>query len=115
MADAKQMQFGERLRQIDRRHRKLSHGYVTSMNHDGLVIARPRRKSSGAPLRGLFLCLLILLVFKGFLHAQLGSTAYGDRIVLLQGGTIVEKIGAYAMKPDPVTLWISGRIEPLLK
>lgn len=114
MPDAKQLQFGERLRRIDRHHRKLSHGYVASMNHDGLVIARPRRKSSGTPLRGLFLCLLVLMVFKGFLYAHLGEPAYGDRVALLEGGTVVEKMGAYAMKADPVTTWIAGQLEPLL-
>lgn len=114
MADAKQIQFGQRLRRIDRNHRKISRGYVASMNHDGLVIARPRRKSSGFPLRGLFLCLLMLLTFKGFLFAQLGETAYADRVALLEGGTVVEKVGAYAMKADPVTLWIAGQIEQFL-
>jgi len=114
MPDAKQLQFGQRLRRIDKQHRKLARGYVATMNHDGLVVARPRKQSSGFPLRGLFLCLVILLTFKGFLYAQLGPTAYADRVTLLENGTIVEKIGAYAMKADPVTLWISARIEPFI-
>lgn len=114
MADVKQIQFGQRLRRIDNNRRKVSRGYVTSMNHDGLVIARPRKQSSGFPLRGLFLCLSILLTFKGFLFAQLGEAAYTDRVALLEAGTIVEKIGAYAMKADPVTLWIAGQIGQIL-
>jgi len=114
MADAKQIQFGQRLRRIDRNHRQVSRGYVASMNHDGLVIARPRKQSSGFPLRGLFLCLLTLLAFKGFLFAQLGESVYTDRVALLQSGTIVEKVGAYAMKADPVTLWIANQIGQIL-
>jgi hypothetical protein len=114
MSDAKQIQFGQRLRRIDRHHRKLARGYVTSVNHDGLIVARPRRQTSLFPLRGLFLCLLTLLAFKGFLFAQLGPTAYAERVAMLQSGTVVEKMGAYAMKADPVTLWISGQIRPFI-
>lgn len=114
MADAKQLQFGQRLSRIDRHHRKINQGYVASMNHDGLVIARPRKQGSRVPLRGIFLCLLVLIAFKGFLFAEIGERAYADRMAILQGGTFVEQIGAYAMKADPVTLWVAGQIEPLL-
>ena len=79
MADVRQMQFGHRLKRIDKAHRKLAHGYVTSVNHDGLIIARPARRSSGLPLRGLFMCLVVLMTFKGFVYAQIGGPAYSDR------------------------------------
>lgn len=110
MADAKQMEFSERLGRIDKAHRQMSRGYVTSVNHDGLIIARPRRKSSRLPLRGLFLSLAVLLTFKGFVYAQIGEAAYTDRVNLLANGTIVERIGAYAMHADPATLWIARQI-----
>lgn len=109
MSEAQYLQFVQRVRRIDRHHRKLAKGYVTSMNHDGLVIARPHQKSSGLPVRGLFLTLATLLVFKAFLLAQLGPDGYGDRMALLENGTMFEKIGAYAMKPDPVTQWLATR------
>ena len=114
MVDGKQMQFGQRLQRIDRNHQKLARGYVMSMNHDGLMIAQPRKKASSMPLRALFLCLLTLLVFKGFLYAELGAAGYADRVALLEGGNAVEKIGSYAMKADPVTLWIAGLMEPFV-
>lgn len=114
MADAKQLEFGERINRIDRTHRKLAKGYVTSVNHDGLIIARPHRQSSRLPLRGLFLSLLVLLTFKGFVYAQIGATAYQDRVELLANGTIVEQIGGYAMYADPVTLWIAGQFANVL-
>ena len=115
MADAKHIQFGQRLKRIDRHHRKLARGYVTSINPNGLIVARPSRQTSLFPLRGLFLCLLTLLAFKGFLYAQLGPTAYGERVALLQSGTIVENMGAYAMKADPATVWIAGQMAPYLR
>jgi len=104
------MQFGMRLKQIDRNHRQLAKGYVTSINHDGLIIARPHQRASRAPLRAIFLCLLALMLFKGFLFAQLGETAYDARMAQLGSGTMFEKAGAYVMTPDPATVWIAARI-----
>lgn len=115
MADAKQIQFSQRLRRIDRHHRKLARGYVASINHDGLIIARPRRQTSLFPMRGLFLCLLTLLAFKGFLFAQLGQTSFDERVARLQSGTIVEKMGAFAMQADPATVWIAEQIRPFIR
>jgi len=114
MADAKQLKFGQRIRRIDRTNRSLAQGYITTVNHDGLIIARPRRNSSHFPFRGLFLGLLILLAFKGFLFAKLGPESYQDQVTLLQAGTAVEKVGAYVMKADPVTIWLAGQMGTLM-
>ena len=114
MSDAQHIQFVQRIRRIDRHHRKLAKGYITSMNHDGLVIAHPQQKSAGFPLRGVFLGLVMMLVFKGFLLAPLGADGYGDRRAQLENGTIVEKLGAYVMKPDPITQRLAGAIETFL-
>lgn len=115
MADAKQIQFAQRLRRIDRHHRKLARGYVASVNHDGLIVASPRRQTSLFPVRGLFLCLLTMLAFKGFLFAQLGQTTYDDRVARLQSGTVVEKMGSFAMQADPLTIWIAAQIRPFIR
>ncbi len=114
MTDVKQAEFGHRLQRIDRAHRQLSHGYVTSIGADGLIIAKPRRRTSKLPLRGLFLSLLVLITFKGFVYAQIGGQAYQDRVALLESGSIVEQVGAYAMYADPVTLWIAKQISTIL-
>lgn len=113
MADAKQAQFGARLRKIDRTHRRLSKGYVTSINQDGLIIARPRRRVTATPLRGIFFALAILLAFKGFVYSQIGSSVYAERVDVLRGGTIVEQVGAYAMQADPVTKWIATQFSQI--
>lgn len=115
MADAKQLQFGQRLRQIDRTNRSLALGYITTVNHDGLIIARPHRRTSHFPFRGLFLGLLILLAFKGFLYASIGPEFYQNQVTRLQNGTAVEKVGAYIMKADPFTVWLAGHMGTLMK
>jgi hypothetical protein len=110
MSEAQYAEFGQRIQRIDRHHRKLAKGFEISMDRDGLVVARPRRKSSGLPARGLFFCLVTLLLFKGFLLAQIGPDAYGERMSALENGTVVEKVGAYAMRPDPVTHWLATQL-----
>ena len=108
-------EFDRRMRRISRRHTKLSQGYVTAVNDDGLVVAKPRRPGNHSLLRGLIVIALIIIIFKGFLHAQLGPQAYQDRVDSLAAGTIVEKAGAFAMTADPVTLWISAQVVSLVR
>ena len=115
MADIQQLEFGNRLNQINRRHRKLADGYVVAVEPDGLMVARPRRKSSHQTIRSLFFCLIIMMVFKGFLYVKSGEQAYQDRVALLQGGTVVEQVGAYVMYADPITKWIAGQMATFTK
>ena len=108
-------EFERRMRRISRRHTKLSQGYVTSVNDDGLVVARPRRRGSRSTLRGLALIFIVIMVFKGALYAQLGAAAYDERIDTLAGGNLVEQAGAWVMVADPITLWISANFVSLVR
>lgn len=114
MADASQLNFDKRMRRISKRHQKLSRGYVTSINHDGLVIARPRRQGFSFPFRGLFFALVLFLAFKGFVLASIGTAAYDVRVAKLESGTIVEQAGAYVMKADPATTFIANKLRSVL-
>lgn len=108
-------EFDRRMRRISKRHSKLSHGYVTSVNPDGLVVAKPQRRSHRGTFRGLIILFAVMIVFKGFLHAQLGPAAYEDRVNALKEGSVVEQAGAWVMTPDPITLWISGQVVSLVR
>ena len=108
MSQAQFDSFDSRLRKIDRRNRQLARGYVTSVNHDGLIIARPRRQARSFPWRGLLMILVALMAFKVFLYMQIGPTTYEERVIALSQGNVVEQIGAYAMTADPVTVWIAS-------
>ena len=114
MVDDRQIQFEKRMRRINKKHQKLAHGAVASVGNDGLIIARPRSRFVSVPWRGLLFVLVILMGLKSFLHASLGDAAYNARVAKLEAGTMVEQIGAYAMKADPVTTFISGKINPLV-
>lgn len=108
-------EFERRMRRINRRHSKLSHGFVTQITDDGLVVAKPRKPRGYAVLRGAYLLLLVMFIFKGFLHSNLGADAYRTQVESLRGGNTIEQVGAFSMTADPVTLWISGAISSLVR
>jgi hypothetical protein len=110
-----QIQFDERLRLLSRKHRAMSHGYVTQIQSDGLIIARPRRQSSRVSARAVLLFVLAFFGFKAFLVANLGPRTYDDRLARLNEGTIVEQAGAFVMQADPVTMYVAGQIGPILR
>ena len=53
-------EFDRRMRRITRRHTQLSRGYVTTVNDDGLVVAKPKRKFSRGTLRGVAIVVLLV-------------------------------------------------------
>lgn len=108
-------EFDRRMRRINRRHSKLSQGYVTAVNSDGLVVAKARRRGNRGMLRGLALIVLTGMLFKGILHAQLGPQAYQDRIDALAAGSAVEQAGAMLMSADPLTRWLSSQVVSLVR
>ncbi len=108
--------FEKRLRAITRRHDRMNRaGVVHSVNHDGLIIAKPRRRALRFPLRGLLLLIAVGFAFKGYLLADLGPATYNDRVGVLQAGTIVEQGGAWLMQADPVTVWSADMINTYLR
>lgn len=108
-------EFDRRMRRISKRHSKLSHGFVTSVNPDGLVVAKPQRRSYRGTVRGLVILFAVMILFKGVLHAQLGAGAYENRVNALKTGSVAEQAGAWVMTPDPVTLWISNHVASLVR
>ena len=106
--------FGRRVRKLEKQHRRLAQGYVTSVNHDGLVVARVRRGGFRFPFRGILLLAIAFLGFKSFLYANSGEIGYAERLALMQQGTIAERAGAWVMQPDVVTVWIGDQIKSFL-
>jgi len=113
--DLNMKDFGNRVKRINKRHRKMANGYISSVNHDGLIVAKVRRNGLRFPWKGIALCFVAFFAFKGFLLSQLGGGLYDERVVSLQDGTIVEQAGAYAMFADPVTVMIANQINTVLR
>ncbi len=112
--DRGQLNFQKRVRRLNRRQRLMERGYVTEVGPDGLIMAKPVRARSSLSLRPLVYCIAGLLLFKGLLLAQLGTSVYVERVDRLQKGTAVEQAGAWVMQVDPVSKWIADRIAPHL-
>ena len=111
MTDANYARFNQRLHEIESRHRNQSSGFVRLVERNGILAPAERvRGRRGLPVRGIVLSLLTFLAFKGFLMAHLGAVTYVNRVAQLESGTLVEQMGAWAMRADPVTLWISEQI-----
>ncbi|MCB1349711.1 MAG: hypothetical protein R3D59_13445 [Paracoccaceae bacterium] len=111
MSDANYARFNERLHEIESRHRGTSSGFVRLVERNGILApAEQSRGRRGLPVRGIVLSLLAFLVFKGILLAQLGAVTYVSRVAQLEAGTIVEQMGAWAMRADPLTLWIADMV-----
>ena len=114
MAYAGSQQFDKRLTRIEAKRRAISKGAVYSVNHDGLIISRPRRRGLRFPLRGVFFAIAGLMMFKVGLVVALGASTYATRVETLAQGTFFERIGAWVMAADPSTIWASTQIKLLL-
>ena len=110
-----QLYFEQRLTLLARKHRAMSHGYVTRVQADGLIVARPRRQTSRLPRKAVFLFLSAFFLFKAFIVANLGPLGYEDRLARLEAGTFVEKGGAFVMQADPLTMYLAEQIGPILR
>lgn len=114
MAYTGSQQFDKRLTRIEAKRRSISKGAVYSVNHDGLIISRPRRRGLRFPLRGLFFAIAGLMMFKVGLVVALGTATYATRVGTLADGTVFERFGAWVMAADPSTLWMAMQIKLLL-
>ena len=114
-ASAGDQGFEKRVARIRRRHSKLGRGYLMSVNHDGLVIARRRRRGLRFPVAGVTMAAAAVIGFKAFAFAYLGAGTYNDRIALLAEGTVTERIAAYAMQADPLTTAIADYLAPAFR
>lgn len=112
MVHSGSQQLKKRLNRIEAHRRALSHGAIYHVNHDGLIVARPRRRGVRRPLHLVFFALAGVILFKAVLFALLGSTSYTDRVSELASGTGVEKAAAWIMAADQITVWLAfqGRL-----
>jgi hypothetical protein len=114
MVEAKK-QFNDRLNFLGRKHHAMSRGYTTQMRTDGLIVVKPRRRSIDIPFKGICLLLLGFVFFKAFMLASVGTDRYGERVAILNSGTLVEQGGAWVMQVDPVSQVIANYMGPIFR
>ncbi|MFK7836553.1 MAG: hypothetical protein AB8B60_10060 [Sulfitobacter sp.] len=110
--------FTKRLKTLGRKHTKMTRGYATKVDSNGLIVAVPKRTNG---VRGAGAVKLILLIvvgffgFKAFTLAAVGPVTYNERLATLKDGTAIEQVGAKALAIDPVTNAIAGTVGPVLR
>lgn len=110
-----EIDFQMRLRRLIAKHRGMSRGYKTKMRKDGLIVVKPHRSKSPISMKSFLLFIAAFMLFKGFLIANVGPDAYGERVARLQDGTIVEQAGGYVMQIDPVSELVAMKMGPVLR
>ena len=95
--------FTRRLTHIGARHAQMDRGHAATIRHDGLMAAIPRRRAPAFPCKIVVGLLLGCFAFKALLLVALGPVTYNERLATLENGGPVERIGAAALRIDPLT------------
>ncbi|WP_343079826.1 hypothetical protein [Ostreiculturibacter nitratireducens] len=107
MRDPNMKNFQGRLRRIESIHRSgggfeaagtLGHSYYTNLK---------RRRGASRWILPLALVLGAVILVKGAVHAQIGAATYDSRIETMRAGDTADRIGAYVLQADPLTLFVS--------
>ena len=48
---------------------------------------------------------------KGAIHYQIGGNVYSERVAELQSGKGFDRLGGYLMQADPVTIFVSAKLQ----
>lgn len=114
MAYAGSYKLEERLGRIEAQRRKIAKGAVYSVNQDGLIIAKPRRRGLRFPVRILAFAAASVILFKAVVYAAIGPASYTDRVSSLTDGTAVERFAAWVMTADSATIWLATQLRLLV-
>ncbi len=108
MADGKLAAFNSRVRRIEKDH---TNGYgFEAVGTLGRSHYRPRRRLR-LPVAGpLLVIVALVVVMKALIQLHLGAGLYQERVDRLWLGNPAERIGAVLMQPDPLSLWLAGRL-----
>ena len=76
---------------------------VLSFNHDGLEIARVKKRNRWLPMWHIIFVVYLGLMIRLVVMADIGPGAYGSRMAELKNGTMLERGIGYVMQMDPVS------------
>lgn len=111
MYDQNLVEFYDRVARFEKAHAKgFGHEAAGTLGRSSL--ARPRRRAR-LRLLPLVLTLAAALLLKGAIHAFVGADDYQARVDRLAAGQGFDRLGAWLMQADPVTLRVSAAISDL--
>jgi hypothetical protein len=79
---------------------------------DFRVEARPRRLGILGPAA---LVLGTVVLIKAAILVNIGDAAYAERVARLSSGTTADRVGAYVLQADPLTVYAAALIERLAR
>ncbi|MEP5730574.1 MAG: hypothetical protein ABJL67_14520 [Sulfitobacter sp.] len=110
--------FENRLNTLGRKHQKMTHGFTTKIDKNGLLVATPVRRTrirGMGPVKIFALIAIGFFGFKAFTLASIGPVTYNERLAKLENGTMVEQAGAMLLAIDPVTEAMVGSVAPVVR
>lgn len=111
MADANLDDF---YRRVERIHTIGRHGTAVATKRFFDRVRSERSRRQRVPVfRLMAIVLLVFVGLKGVIHAQVGPATYQKRIETLQAGTPPERLSAYVLKADGMTLLLSQQIRQM--
>jgi hypothetical protein len=114
MVDRNLENFYGRLGRIDRIHQ--AGGGFEAAGAIGMSHFRTKRRSRRLGLLApLVLIMMTVVVIKAGVHVSIGDELYQERIVALRNGDQAEKIGAYVLQADPLTLMLAEQFRKLTR
>lgn len=104
MTDPNRDDFYGRVARLEHAHaRGQGHEATGTLGRSAYFRPSPRRLPI---LRGSVFVLAAVMGLKATLYGGMQQEVYFSRIAALKQGTAIERVGAYLMTPDPVTVWL---------
>lgn len=106
MANSQMNEFLGRVERVERMHRRGLGFEAPGTLGRSAYREQTRRTSLTRPL---FVFLAVGLILKAALLIQIGESDYKTKVDRLRAGDSLERIGAYVMQADPMTVWIAQK------
>lgn len=95
------------------RARDIGHGFeaVGTLGRSHYYRAQRRRLNYIGPAVVIFACFFGV---KAAMHYDVGHDSYQERVERMTASNLLERMGGYMMQADPVTVWLSDRLNQYL-
>ncbi|MEO6299714.1 MAG: hypothetical protein ABIV25_11760 [Paracoccaceae bacterium] len=109
MSDPNLTDFRGRVTRIQKAHAK-GYGFEApgTLGRSHYHHPQTKRRSIVGPILFLLICAFLT---KGAIYHEVGAESYNSRAAALMAGQGFDRIGGWLMQADPVTLYVSGKIE----
>lgn len=109
MSDPNLVDFYGRVARIERARAK-GYGFEANGTLGRSHYLRPTRQRRPM-LRVLIFAFVCVFGLKGLIYFNVGPESYDARVARLQTGQEFDRLGAWLMQADPVTVWVADLID----